>query len=138
MPTLPPRHRRRHPRTLDRRGFTLVELMIVIVVIGVLAAIGAANYVRMQENAKRASCVANQRNATMLGTLYGVENGVGTAQVNVAQLRVAGLASADFGECPKSGNQDFDDYTLSFVDDQVVDCTCDVVGDDHPFTPGGN
>ena len=45
----------------QQEGFTLVELMIVVVILGILSGIGIQQYGRIQDNAKRAAHEANHR-----------------------------------------------------------------------------
>ena len=55
-------------------GFTLIELMIVVVVIAILAAIAIPNFAQMMDRAKEGSTKANMHTMQLATEDYGVQN----------------------------------------------------------------
>lgn len=99
----------------NRKGFTLIELMIVIAIIAILAAVLVPNFMRAREASRLTACKSNLKNistavetysndydglypSTAAGTLTtintGVANGIGTLQDQYIQKTLLCPAAA--------------------------------------------
>lgn len=65
-----------------RKGFTLVEIMIVVAIIGLLAAIAIPNFIKARDTARRNACIANLREVKSAISMWALEeNKTGSSAV---------------------------------------------------------
>ena len=85
----------------NQKGFTLIELMIVVVIIGILAAIAIPNFIAMQDRAKEGSTKANMHTVQLASEDYGVKND-GTYSDLASNLQLPGNFSNPFSSSATS------------------------------------
>jgi prepilin-type N-terminal cleavage/methylation domain-containing protein len=107
---------------LGRKGFTLVEIMIVVLIIGILLAIAIPNFIKARETARLKSCVANLKQIEGAKEQYAMDQKLqGTDNVTFPDDLVgASSYIKSTPECPSGGT-----YATATVDDTP---TCDVAG----------
>lgn len=132
---LRPMTRRPEAGYLGSSGFTLVELMVVVIIITILAAMGIANYIRMQEHAKEASCISNQRNVYQAATIYASDKDIPDGPMDVEDLAAVHAVAVTLCECPSSKDGSGDDYTIVWLDALPRQVVCDVKADKHHWQP---
>jgi prepilin-type N-terminal cleavage/methylation domain-containing protein len=122
-------------RMAREAGFTLIELILVISILGLMATIASPSFFSMRDRARYAGCVLKQRQIHEVAILYGAENDPGTVKVRVMTLTAGEYITPAAAECPSSRIENFDDYEISFRGSAVDALVCDVMGADHLYTP---
>ena len=108
------------------KGFTLVEIMIVVLIIGILLAIAVPNFVKARETSRSRTCIGNLKQTVSAKEQYAMENRLASgATVTWANLSPDYLKREPV--CPSSGT-----YTIGNIG---TDPSCSVAGHTLTFTP---
>ena len=97
---------------MRNKGFTLVELMVVVAIIIILAAILVPRYLDVTEQAKTSKCMANQRTVEGAISVYMADH-EGTMPGAVGDLTPTYIETTP--TCPSAGGYTYTPATGSYT-----------------------
>ena len=104
-----------------RRGFTLLEILIVVAVLGILVGMAFPNFLKSRTNAQKQICIENLSQIESAKQIWGVENGRTDGDPpGDADLFGASRYMKHKPNCPAGGA-----YDLTSVG---VNATCSIAG----------
>jgi prepilin-type N-terminal cleavage/methylation domain-containing protein len=71
-------------KKMNKKGFTLVEIMIVVAIIGLLAAIGIPSFAKARDNSRTKACINNLRMIEAAKEQWAMESNADTGDAVVA------------------------------------------------------
>ena len=120
----------RNLKARKQSGFTLIEIMIVVLIIGILLAIAVPNFVKARESSRAKSCSSNLKQIESAKQQWAMDNRKnGTDTPTDAVLYGADKYIKKAPLCPSGGA-----YTVATVDAAP---TCNKSTPEYPHTVDG-
>jgi len=97
-------------------GFTLVEIMFVVLIIGMLLAVAEESFISARANARARACVENLTKIDGAKHQYILVNSLGSDAFNANPPTVQSFVGSYLGvspACPASGTYSLGDYSTS-------------------------